>query len=125
MPLSPAYLAKLNTCDPRLIRVVLEVAKTFPLIVVCGHRDKDAQNDAYNRGRSKVRWPNSRHNSSPSQAVDLAPSPLDWDDEHAFRKLADAMKAEAKRQGLAITWGGDWPGAWDQPHFEITRKTAA
>lgn len=124
MTLRASCIEKLNTCDHRLVSIVQAVAKDHPLIVVCGHRGKEEQNQAFARGNSKLRWPRSRHNTFPSLAVDLAPSPLDWDDTARFKTLADAVKAEAKRQGVAITWGGDWTKFVDVPHFEITQTRA-
>ena len=36
-----------------------------------------------------------------------------------FDKIADAMKRAAFELGITITWGGDWKGAWDTPHFQL------
>lgn len=125
MALKQVYLDKLNTCHPKLIRVVLAVAERKPLIVVCGHRGKEDQDRAYREGKSKLRWPNSRHNAWPSEAVDLAPAPLDWDDTRRFKGLAVAILEEGRNQGTEITWGGSWRGFVDVPHFELTRRAAA
>lgn len=43
-----------------------------------GHRDEDRQNKLFEEGKTKVKWPDSKHNTSPSKASDSAPYPLDW-----------------------------------------------
>ncbi len=39
-----------------------------------------------------------------------------------FDKIAKAMKQAASELGITITWGGDWKGAWDTPHFQLEPK---
>ncbi len=55
-------------------------------------------------------------------AVDLAPLPIDWDDLDKFKLVAKAMKEEAKKLGIRITWGGDWKSFVDMPHFQLEIK---
>jgi hypothetical protein len=110
---------RLATCHPDLIRVVTPASKRFKLAVICGHRGKEDQDRAFREKRSKVRWPNSKHNATPSLAVDLAPLPIDWDDEPRFKAMAMVVLEVAKEQGVKITWGGSW--GWDNPHFQLDR----
>jgi hypothetical protein len=44
--------------------------------ILCGHREEKEQNEAFNKGNSKLKWPQSKHNSLPSLAVDIAPFPV-------------------------------------------------
>lgn len=112
-------LANLASCDARLQSVAHEAIKTYDFTVICGHRDKAAQNKAVREGKSKAPWPTSKHNSSPSLAMDCVPHPLDWNDTAEFHEMAHAMKRAAKRVGVRLKWGGDFKGFFDGPHFEI------
>lgn len=128
---SQASLDQLSTCDPRIQAVLDAVIGLFDFTVLEGHRGEAAQNRAYARGLSQVRWPNGRHNSIPSKAVDIAPYPIDWSSTEAARQrfcyLAGFVMSEAARQGVSLRWGGDWDGDRDTRdehfrdlgHFEI------
>jgi hypothetical protein len=97
--------------------------------VLCGHRGKIAQGRAFFTKKSKARWGQSKHNSTPSQAVDIAPWPIDWEDTEAFVYLAGIIRAVSHDLGYGdiIRWGGDWDQDErmrderfrDYPHFEI------
>lgn len=117
--LSKLSRERLRTCHPDLIRVVEAASQDFDLAVICGYRGKDDQDRAFREGRSKLRWPQSKHNRSPSLAVDLAPFPIDWDDEPRFKAMAVCVLGHAQRLGVKITWGGSWRRFVDQPHFEL------
>lgn len=123
--LSAASCRKLATCDPRLVEIVTEVARYLPAVVVCGHRGQAEQELAVQRGASRVHWPESRHNTEPSLAVDLAPrgeaGEIDWSDRQAFAVLAGAMLFAARQRGVALEWGGEWAFP-DLPHFQIERS---
>jgi peptidoglycan L-alanyl-D-glutamate endopeptidase CwlK len=41
--------------------------------IICGTRGKAEQNKYFEEGKSKLKWPNSKHNRNPSLAVDVAP----------------------------------------------------
>lgn len=45
---------------------------------MCGNRGEEAQTEAFENGYSKVQFPNSKHNSLPSMAVDSVPYPIEW-----------------------------------------------
>lgn len=135
MTLSDISQNRLATVAPILRDIVYGVADQFPLVVVCGHRTKEAQDEACRLGRSKTPWPTSKHNTNPSVAVDLAPlkdGAIDWNDSALFRDLANRMLFAAKAKGVDIRWGGDWDrdgktrsdGDADErfvdlPHFEL------
>ena len=100
--------SRLHTCDGRLIELFNKVVKEFDCTVIEGHRGKDAQNKAYNKGNSKLKFPNGKHNKSPSVAVDVAPYPIDWEDRDRFHYFGGYVLGIAKSLGLNIRWGGDW-----------------
>ena len=120
-------LEKLNTCDKRLQLVLNEVIKTVDCSVLEGHRGEQRQNKLYDEGKTKLKFPNGRHNASPSRAVDVVPYPIDWEDRERFHLFAGFVLGIAKQLGVNLRWGGDWNINWfvddnnfdDFPHFEL------
>lgn len=123
MSLTAISLSRLATCHDDLQKIVRAVAAERDIAVLCGHRNQADQEAAVASGHSKEHWPNSRHNSYPSEAVDLAPLPIDWGDTAAFDSLADLMKAKAAELGIAIEWGGNFPHLVDKPHYQLPKVT--
>lgn len=125
--LSKLSLEKLQTCDKRLQKLITEVAKTYDCTVTCGHRNETDQTEAFRSGASKLRFPNSKHNSFPSKAVDVVPYPVDWQDTNRFYHFAGFVLAKAEQLDIKIRWGGDWDGDLnfreekfrDLPHLEL------
>ena len=119
--------SRLSTCDDRLQDLLREVVKHFDCSVIQGHRGKEEQNEAFDEGRSKLRYPDGNHNASPSKAVDVAPYPIDWSDRDRFHYFGGFVLGIASQMGLKIRWGGDWDRDTqvkdnkfdDLPHFEI------
>ena len=117
----------LATCDERLQKVLKEVIKHVDCAVIEGHRSEERQNKLYEEGRTKVYWPNGRHNANPSKAVDVVPYPIDWDDRERFHLFAGFVIGIAQSMGIKLRWGGDWNMNFevddnnfdDFPHFEI------
>ena len=119
--------AHLATVHPDLVEVCEAAIEVYDFSVLCGHRGKAEQDAAYSSRRSKVQWPDSKHNTVPSLAVDLAPYPIDWTDLPRFRFLAGLILGIGHARGIKIRSGGDWDGDgdWtdqsfnDLPHFEL------
>lgn len=99
---------KLLTCHPDIQKVLMEAIKYFDFTVICGYRDKVAQNKAYKEHKSQTPWPKSKHNTNPSNAVDLAPHPINWDDTIRFYYLAGFIMGIAAKSGINLRFGGDW-----------------
>lgn len=98
-----------NTLHPDLQLVLSEAIKYVDFSIICGHRDKQEQNLAFQQGRSKLRFPQSKHNSYPSDAVDIVPYPnLDWNDRERFTYIAGIIMGIAMAKGIPLRWGGDW-----------------
>lgn len=60
-------------CDPCL-QVVMSASIANSHVdfgITCGHRNEYDQNKAFDEGKSKVRFPNGKHNKYPSEAVDV------------------------------------------------------
>ena len=121
---------RLNSCHPDLQKVFNKVIERVDCSIICGQRGEVAQNKAYKEGRSKVKYPKGRHNANPSNAVDVAPYPLDWDDLERFTLFAGYVLGIAESMGIDLIWGNDWDGDFntkdtnfkDYPHFEIKNK---
>lgn len=107
-----------STCAPGLQRVLRKAIRCAPLshdfAVICGHRNKLDQEEAFKKGNSTKRWPNSRHNCNPSKAADIRPaSPFtqaDWKDVVRFGRIMGFIEAVAIEEGVALRVGLDWNG---------------
>jgi len=108
---------RLETCVPILQEICFRAIQYIDFTVICGHRGAAAQEEAFRSLKSKVRWPNSKHNLSPSWAVDVAPWPLDWGNIKRFELLSRAILFEAATLGQRVVWGGFW--GWDIGHYEL------
>lgn len=125
--LSKSSAEKLSQCHPDLQKIFNEVIKHYDCTIVCGHRNKEDQEQAVREGKSKVHFPNSKHNSLPSMAVDAVPYPIDWNDRTRFYHFAGFVFGVACSLGIKLRWGGDWNGDlqfknekfMDLPHFEL------
>ena len=117
----------LTSADVMLENICREAIKIVNLRVIEGHRSEDRQNHLFDIGFSKLRFPNSKHNSYPSRAVDIVPFPVDWNDRERFQHLAGIMFGIAHSMGVRLRWGGDWDGDkdfkdqnfHDLAHFEL------
>lgn len=132
--LSNTSLDKLATCHEDLIIFCNELIKHYDFTVVCGHRGAEEQNKAFAEGKSKLKYPNGKHNSYPSKAVDLAPweGKIDWGKNQMifFAGLAIGIAKMLYQSGMIkheIISGVDWDNDndiddttfFDAPHFEI------
>lgn len=105
---SNTSLQRLETCHPDIQRLMHEVIKHFDCTVIEGHRSQEEQDKAYYSGRSQIKWPHGKHNSYPSNAIDVIPWPIDWADRERMSLFAGYMLATATQLGINLRWGGDW-----------------
>lgn len=131
----PLSRARLATCDPKLQAILNEAIKVVDIVVLVGHRDKAAQEQAYVEGKTQKHWPYGNHNSNPSRAVDIAPYlpevKIDWEDLIAFGRMMGIVQAIAHSKGVRLRFGLDWDGDFrsvdrdpdegflDAPHVEL------
>lgn len=126
----------LSTCSANLQRLMDEAIRRAPkwldFAITCGHRNEADQNAAFNAKpqRSKKRWPDSKHNKTPSRAVDVRPAapfnPEDWNDKLRFARLIGFIEGVAIDLGIPIRVGLDFSGDGrtideafvDIPHIE-------
>jgi len=81
---SEASLAHLNTCRSELQTILNEIIKIMDIKITCGYRDEEGQNEELRKGTSQLKFPYSKHNKKPSNAVDIEPWPLDYKIIHKF-----------------------------------------
>ena len=131
---SKESLEKLDTCNTRLIAIFLEVINHFDCSILYGHRGQIDQDEMFSKGKSRCKWPDSKHNFDPSLAIDAAPyyeeAPhIRWDKSSLYRWyfFGGLVIAISKKMMIPLRWGGDWDGdtyvkdqKWnDLPHFEL------
>ena len=123
---------RLATCRQDLQCLFHEVIKHFDCTIICGYRSQEEQERAFMEGKSKLRFPDSKHNQIPSLAVDVAPydkdlKNIDWQDIRRMYLFAGFVLGVASQMGIDIRWGGDWDSDTDIKdnsfndlvHFEI------
>lgn len=130
--LSKSSKEKLSTCSEPLRDLVEAVARYYPVQVIEGHRNKERQDEAFEKGFSKLEYPNSKHNSYPSLAVDIAPlinGKIDWNDTKQWYHFIGFVTGMASALGIKIRSGADWNSNLnlkdqsfvDLPHIELTK----
>ena len=118
---SKASLAKLDTCHPTLQLIMNEAIKHKDFTVLEGHRDKATQDRYFAEGKTKLKWPDGKHCSDPSLAIDIAPwihGKVSFDKHHCIY-LAGLIMALAAVNRVHLRWGGDW----DEDGEPITDQT--
>ena len=113
---SNASKKRLKDVHP-LLRDILQFAVRFvDFTVLVGFRDKEQQDKEFAEGDSKVRWPNSKHNKVPAEAVDIAPYPIDWSNRERFYYVSGFVMGAGSAmlyflgldKKLKLRFGGDW-----------------
>ena len=116
-------LERLAECDIRLQNLCnrMLARSEFDLTVTCGHRGKEEQEKAFNDGKSKAHFGQSKHNSMPSRAVDIMPcSPINWDtNDIRWHKMVALAYDCARELGIKIRCGAFFTGLADFPHIEL------
>jgi peptidoglycan LD-endopeptidase CwlK len=112
----PKSQAELDTVLPD-IRRVMDRALSFGIIdmsVLEGRRGRLRQNELFYEGKSKVMWPNGKHNVKDpedlAEAVDVAPYVNGGTSDKWVHccYMAGIVLAAAKVEGVPIRWGGNW-----------------
>jgi len=100
--------SKLLTCRHELQVIANEAIKLVDFSIIHGYRNQEQQDMIYEQGFSKVKFPNSKHNTNPSDAFDFMPFPVDWTDYRQFTYIAGIMIGIGLSKGMILRWGGDW-----------------
>ncbi len=121
----------LQTADYRLIEVARMTLDCSPVDfgISCGYRGQDEQTQAFISGKSKLAWPGSKHNSTPSMAIDFFPvinGTAQWTRPDLFSLIAGLFLGIGDCLGYCLRWGGAWDGTvnsmgefTDLPHMEL------
>ena len=128
----------LDEAHPDFTVLFEEVLKERDCSVIDGKRSEEEQNTLFHAKKSKLQYPESKHNLKPGQckvdAVDVIPYPFkesDWtNDRYLFhfvghvKGIADQLYRDRKISAK-IRCGADWNGDFrfndtfiDAPHFE-------
>ncbi|MFH1409110.1 MAG: M15 family peptidase [Nanoarchaeota archaeon] len=118
---------RLASCDERIQMVFQKVIKVFDCSIIEGHRGEALQHLYFTQHKTQLDWPNGKHNSQPSKAVDVMPSPVNWYDKERMYYFAGYVMATALSMGIKLRWGHDWDGDTDLsdqtfndgPHYEL------
>lgn len=125
---------ELETCDGRLQHILLEAIECAQMdfTILQGHRSVEEQEKLFHEGKTKIDGVSrlSKHNFSPSLAVDLAPYPINWNDRDRFLYLGGFILGVAGQLDIKLRWGGDWnsngiltdQSFFDLPHFELVQQ---
>lgn len=124
MPLGAESALQLSTCHRDLRDLIARVSKGIDegdlayagvtdIQVPCGYRGKAAQDAAVASGASKSPWPLSKHNRTPSDAVDVIPYPEKWSDVRKLEILHAYIAGVAHGIGLDL-----YDISWDRPHIQ-------
>ena len=84
----------------------------------CVYRGKEDQDNDYKTGVSKLQYPDSYHNKTPSQAIDIFTIVYGKAifDVSFYSKIWDETKVKYPE----FEWGGNFPHLRDYPQFQIT-----
>ena len=112
--------------SPTLRLLLMEAIKDSPIdfTVLETVRTLEKQKEYYAKGTTKTL--KSRHipntnKSGYSEAADIAPYPINWNDINRFRKLSEHILKKAEQLNIPITWGGNFKTLVDMPHYELKR----
>lgn len=98
-----------DTCDQELQDVLNEAIKHFDFSIIWGQRGEEDQNTAFRTGKSRLRWPLSKHNKLPSVAFDIVPYPGGYTASYeSFYEMASYVLGAASKLGVPLIWGGHW-----------------
>lgn len=106
-------LKNLESCHPDLQKLFKEIIKIIDCSILEGQRTPERQEELFKAGKSKLKGGKSKHNHTPSLAVDVAPYPINFENTLHFFVFAGFVKSQAKILDIPIRWGGDWDGDGD------------
>lgn len=111
---SKLSLKRISECHPDLQKIAMELIKEMDVTVLCGYRNKEDQNTAFRLGNSRLQYPKSKHNKTPSLAIDIVPFPIQWKNLEPYKEMRGRIDKIAKRLGIKIRFI-----SWDWPHTEL------
>ena len=124
---------QLSTTHKLIQFIFKEVIKHIDCTILEGHRNEKDQNTAFKNGTSLVKFPNSKHNTYPSMAIDAIPYPIDWNDRVRLAYFSGLVIGISRvlllGTGYKLISGIDWDDDnniqehkfLDFPHFELIK----
>jgi len=114
---------ELLTMHVELQLICQRAIKIVDFAVICGYRDEEAQNLLYKLGRSRLKYPDSAHNTMVdgvpcSNAMDLAFRPVEWNNIKKWHYFGGIIMGVAGALDIDLRWGGDW-----DRDFNLTNQT--
>lgn len=129
-------LRNLETCHEDLQRICYSVIEHYDFSVIDGARTLEDQQRLFAEGKTTLDGVTrkSKHQSSPSLAVDIMPWPGDlhgvniWQDIQRWAHFIGIVRGHAEKLGIDIRCGFDWNKDGsphdhrfvDCPHIELT-----
>ena len=120
-----------DTVHPLLQDLLNEAIKNIDFTIIQGRRGREKQQEAYQDGKTQLNYPESKHNASPSLAVDVVPYPINWEATERFTFLQGFLWGMAEQMDIPVRLGMDWDGDgnlitfdpdedfMDAPHIEL------
>lgn len=130
-------IRQLHTLHPDLQKIARAILPHHDFRIQQGYRGEADQNEAVRKGYSKVSFPNSKHNSDPSMAMDLLPFVngrfIGWDNWSQWRYFGGLVMGyaaalyDAGEVAYRLRWGHDFnmnndlddQRFVDAPHYEL------
>jgi peptidoglycan L-alanyl-D-glutamate endopeptidase CwlK len=112
--------SNLSGVKPQLQALFNEAITNSPhdFVITCGMRTIEEQRVLVATGKSTTM--KSKHLTG--HAVDFAcfdeAGKITWEGEY-YKAVSAHIKKVASKQGIKITWGGDWQSFVDMPHFQL------
>jgi peptidoglycan L-alanyl-D-glutamate endopeptidase CwlK len=121
---------RLESCHSDIQAILNEAIKEYDFSVIEGTRSAATQYKYFKEGFSKLDGVHkqSKHQSNPSMAVDIAPyvnGKIEWNDHREWNKLARTLFKHSQKllnEGKIthrLRWGGFWTSFVDKPHWEL------
>lgn len=126
---SESSIKKLNTVDPRLKKLAIEVLKVSPFdfAITCGLRTQQEQMQMYVQKKSRCDGikDKSKHQANKngvSEAIDIMVYDENgkgtWEKKY-YIEIAKVFKQKAEELNIGIMCGVDFKNFFDGPHIEI------
>lgn len=112
-------LKHLSTCRSEIVETLTLVVAEYDIRVLEGRRSWDRQEQLLAEGKTTKGPGESKHNPPKlpdgtedtewlSDAVDVAPYPIDWKDAKRFIYMAGLIIGVGRALGYDFRWGGNW-----------------
>ena len=109
----------LDTLHPLLKLIMNDALRVVDISLIEGLREPERQNLLCAQGKSKVQWPNSKHNRTfdnqfqimefdMCDAVDVMPYPRGYEDKEQIAFVTGVICGIASQKGIKIRVGADW-----------------